>query len=57
MKHVICETLIEIDERIYRITYRDYSKFINELIERCILSDNSDLEIVDYLTNEIDNPR
>jgi hypothetical protein len=57
VKHVICETLIEIDERIYRITYRDYSKFINELIERCILSDNSDLEIVDYLTNEIDNPR
>ena len=56
MKQVICKTIIEVDERRYRISLRDYSKFINELIERCILSDH-DLEIVDYLTNEIVNPR
>jgi hypothetical protein len=56
VKQVICETIIEVDERRYRISLRDYSEFINALIERCILS-NHDLEIVNYLNNEIVNPR
>lgn len=56
MKQVICKTIIEIDERRYRISLRDYSEFINALIEHCILSDH-DLEIVDYLNNGIVNPR
>jgi hypothetical protein len=56
MKQIIYETLIKIDEQIYRVSRCDYSKSIKELIESCILCDH-DLEIINYITHDIVNPR
>ena len=54
MKQIIYETIIKIDEQVYRVSRHDYSKFIDELIERCILG-NHDLAIIDYITRDITN--
>ena len=52
MKQVIYETIITIDGQVYRVSGRDYSKSIKELIKRCILGDH-DLEIIDYIIADL----